>query len=82
MTIPNESHPGWARAISGQAAHHYEYLATNILIGRLTLLYHKDSSPAAVRKSVTDLRTFFEKNKDVPKVQADLNKIFGEGLIK
>jgi hypothetical protein len=78
MTIPHESHPGWSKAISGHASHNYEFLATKILMGRLTLDYNRDHSPEAVRKSVAELRTFFEKNKDVPKVQADLKKIFGE----
>jgi hypothetical protein len=82
MIIPDETHPGWVRAISGHGSPNYELLATKILIGRLTLTYEIDPSPETTRKSVTELRTFFERNIDLPKTQADLKKIFNEAMIK
>jgi len=82
MIIPDESDPGWVMAISGQKSPKYELLATKILLGRLTLIYEMNPSPETIRKGVAELRAFFLRNKDVPKVQADLKKIFGETVIK
>lgn len=82
MMIPDESNPGWVRAISGQDYPKYELLATKILLGRLTLIYEMDPSPETTRKSVAELRAFFMRNEDTPKAQADLVKIFGETIKK
>lgn len=82
MIIPDESHPGWIKAICGQGSSHYELLATKILIGRLTLTYEIDPSPETTRKSVAELRTFFERNIDLPKAQADLKKILDKVVIE
>jgi hypothetical protein len=78
MLIPAESDPGWIRAISGQESPKYELLATKILLGRLTVIYEMNASPETTRKCVAELRAFFERNKDIPKAQADLRKIFIE----
>jgi hypothetical protein len=82
MIIPDESDPGWVRAISGQTSPKYELLATKILLGRLTLIYEMNPSPETTRKSVAELRAFFERNKDTPKALADLMKIFGDTTVK
>ncbi len=81
MTIPDESDPGWVRAISGEESPKYELLATKILLGRLSLIYEINPSPETTRKSVAELRAYFVRNKDLPKAQADLKKIFGEAVI-
>jgi hypothetical protein len=73
--IPNESHPGWLKAISGQGQLQFSFLATKIIMGRLNRDYKSDSSLAAVRKLTNELRDFFKKNIRLPKVQADLQKI-------
>ena len=75
MTIPNEYHPGWLKAISGQGHFEFEFLATKIIMGRLNRDYRKATTPAAARKLVTELHDFFQKNIKQPKVQADLKKI-------
>ncbi len=82
MIIPDESNPGWMRVISGQDYAKYELLATKILIGRLMLIYEMNPSPETARKCVAELRAFFERNKDTPKAQADLMKIFDESVKK
>jgi hypothetical protein len=82
MIIPDESDPGWERAISGQEALKFGLLATKILLGRLTIIHEMDSSPETTRKSVAELRAYFERNKDVPKAMSDLKVIFGEGVVK
>jgi hypothetical protein len=79
MIIPDESDPGWVKAISGQESPKFGSLATKILLGRLTILYEMDPSPETTRKSVAELRAYFVRNMDVPKAMADLKVIFGEG---
>jgi hypothetical protein len=81
MIIPDESDPGWVKAISGEKFPKYELLATKILLGRLTLIYEMNPSPETTRRCVSELRAFFEWNKDLPKAQADLKKIFSEAVI-
>lgn len=75
MAIPNDNHPGWLKAISGQGNFEFEFLATKMVMGRLSINYKKDPSPANAKKLVSELREFFEKNEKLPKVQADLKKI-------
>lgn len=82
MKVPNESHPGWVKAISGKESYAYEFLATKILMGRLNLLYQRNPSPETIKSCVTELRSFFEKNQHIPKAQADLIKIFGDTVTK
>lgn len=80
MIIPDESDPRWIRAISGEETPKYELLATKIILGRLTLIYEMDPTPETAQQCVSELRTFFVWNKDLPKAQADLRKIFGEAV--
>ncbi|WP_419657494.1 hypothetical protein Dvar_66380 [Desulfosarcina variabilis str. Montpellier] len=75
MTIPNENHPGWLKAISGEGDFKFEFLATKMVMGRLNSNYKKDSSPAATKQLIADLRDFFQQNSKLPKAQADLKKI-------
>jgi len=78
--IPEESDPCWMKAISGEETPKYELLATKIILGRLTLIYEMDPSPETARKCVNELRSYFLWNKDLPKAQADLSKIFGKAV--
>lgn len=80
MFIPEESDPCWMRAISGEISPKYELLATKILLGRLHLLCEMDPSPETAQKCVAELRAFFVWNKDLPKAQSDLRKIYGEAV--
>ena len=82
MTIPDKSHPGWVRAITGNESPNFELLATKILIGRLTLVFEVSPSPEVAKGCAAELWAFFVRNKYLPKAQADLKKIFGEAVIK
>lgn len=80
MIIPEESDPCWMKAISGKETPKYELLATKIILGRLILLYEMNPSPDTAQKCVAELRDFFIWNKDLPKAQSDLRKIFGKAV--
>lgn len=82
MNIPDKSHPGWIKAITAEETPDYKLLATKILIGRLTLAYQVNPSPEAAKGCAAELWAFFIRNKNLPKAQADLEKIFGEAVIK
>lgn len=82
MIIPDESDPCWIKAISGDKIPNYELLATKILLGRLSLLYEMEPSADTARKCASELRAFFVWNKDLPKAQADLEKISGKAVQK
>jgi hypothetical protein len=43
MTIPDENHPGWLKAISGQGNLQFESLATKVIMGRLNQDYKRDA---------------------------------------
>ncbi|NMC85041.1 MAG: hypothetical protein GYA58_07115 [Anaerolineaceae bacterium] len=80
MIIPDETDPCWIKAISGEDSPKYELLATKIILGRLNLIYEMDPSPETAQKCVSELRSFFIWNKDLPKAQTDLEKILGKAV--
>ena len=80
MIIPDESDPCWFRAISGDESPKFDLLATKIILGRLSLIYQMDPSPETAKKCVAELREYFVWNKDLPKAQGDLRKIFDEAV--
>ncbi|MCG3210347.1 MAG: hypothetical protein FOGNACKC_03978 [Anaerolineae bacterium] len=79
MRLPEPEHPAWLQVISGETIHPYESLATKIILGRLNLKFRQDSSPEATRQYIQELRGYFAMNLRLPKVQADLARIFDEG---
>jgi hypothetical protein len=78
MDVPPVSHPGWKNIVSGNEKHQFEFLATNLLLGYLSLQVKKDSSPQIVHKCAQELHDMFVRNADLPSVQRDLTKIFGK----
>lgn len=79
MRLPDTEHPAWLQVISGEKVHPYESLATKIILGRLNLKFRLDSSPEATEQYIQELRGYFEMNLRLPKVQADLARIFDQG---
>lgn len=79
MIIPNEANPGWMKAIAGQLPSNFEFLATKILMGRLSLAYQKNPSPLTAKKCIAELRSFFKNNANTPMAQADLHRIIAGG---
>ncbi len=81
MQLPGEQHPSWRKLIDSQGQYQFEFLATKIILFRLNLIYRRNQSPQQMENCVHELWTFFERNSNLPKVQNDLEKIFGEGAI-
>lgn len=80
MHLPNAEHPAWLQVISGEKIYQYESLATKIILARLNMKFRQDSSPEAIYRYIEELREYFAMNLRLPKVQADLTKIFSQGV--
>ena len=81
MDVPPVSHPGWKNIVSGRERHHFEFLATNLLLGYLSLQVKRDSSPQIVQKCAQEFHDIFVRNADLASVQRDLIKIFGKDAL-
>jgi hypothetical protein len=81
MDVPPVSHPAWKNIVSGKVRHQFEFLATNLLLGYLSLQVKRDPSPAVVQKCAQELHDIFVRNGDLTSVQRDLTKIFGKDLL-
>lgn len=81
MDVPPVSHPAWKNLVSGKDQHQFEFLATNFLLGYLTLQVKRDSSPQIIQKCAQELHDIFARNVDLVSVQRDLIKIFGRNAM-
>lgn len=81
MQLPSEQHPIWQELINRKNHYHFEFLAATLLLGKLNLKCRLDKNPQEMERSIHELRSFFERNSHLPKVQSDLRRVFGEGLI-
>ena len=78
MDVPPVSHPAWKNLVTGTERHQFEFLATNLLLGYLSLQVQRDSSPEIVQKCAQELHDIFLRNADLTSVQRDLLQIFGK----
>ena len=81
MDVPPVSHPGWKNIVSGKVRHQFEFLATNLLLGYLSLQVKRDSSPEILLKCAQEIHDIFVRNADLVSVQRDLIKIFGKDAL-
>ena len=79
MNVPSTSHPLWKDIVTGKKQVQFDFLASKMMVGRISILLSTDDSEAVIQKSVQDLHDIFSKNINLPKVQNDLKKLFGEG---
>lgn len=78
MKIPDANHPTWLKLVTGEIKPSVEFLATKILLSKLSLNYQMTPSPVIAQRGIKELIALFEANIRLPKVQNDLIKIFGE----
>lgn len=82
MLLPSERNPVWKELILNENKYQFEFLATKIILGRLSLKCRINNSPEELYKCVHELHVFFVKNQHQPKVQNDLKMVFGEGALR
>lgn len=75
MIVPPASDPIWKGLVTGQIRYNCEFMATKVLLTRIMTSISYDKS--RVEQGINELRSLFEKNISVPKVQVDLWNLFG-----
>lgn len=77
MEIPPSTHPAWRAVLLGEKKVELEFLGAKMLLTRAQIQLQNDPSPIEVTKTAYEFRNIFSKNASIPKVQRDLEKIFG-----
>jgi hypothetical protein len=79
MVIPDVSDKIWQNVLLQSHPYEFEFLALKILLTRLKtkLRFHPDDE--SLQNSAKELRELFVKTANIPKVQADLQKIVRQG---
>jgi len=78
MNIPTSDNKKWNRLISGEINKDFDFFPLKLLLARLQLEHKLDKGQDTMERCITELRLLFMKNKNIPKAQDDLNKIFGK----
>lgn len=76
MVIPDKTSPVWKNILSNNGAYKLEFLAFEMLLGRLALMYKANPTEEVYSKCVDEATAFFNKTQHMPVAQADLKKIF------
>jgi hypothetical protein len=77
MEIPPSTHPMWRAVLLGEKKVELEFLGAKMLLTRAQMQLRNDSSPIEVTKIAHEFRNIFSKNAGIPKIQRDLERIFG-----
>jgi hypothetical protein len=78
MNVPRATNPIWLKVITGEIRPDVQFLATKILLNKLTITYKMDQSNSTTQNGINELVGLFENNIQIQKVQDDLIKIFGK----
>lgn len=81
MDIPSTSHQAWKDVLTGKRQYNFESFAVQLVTKRLSLQVSLNPSPDNLNNCVKEFREMFVKNARLPRVQKDLEKIFGKGGI-
>lgn len=77
VRIPGPSHPRWREIVLGQKVYKLKYFAVKMLLGRIVCRIAANPTDEAVRESIAQLHSIYEKNSSSPAAQEDLKTIFG-----
>ncbi|MBN2069692.1 MAG: hypothetical protein JW739_08660 [Opitutales bacterium] len=81
MPLPNINHPIWKELITKRPEHQFDFFAFKLILSRLNMEYEKNPSPQAIETYARELKAFLEKNANLPKLQNDVRKLFGNGAM-
>jgi hypothetical protein len=82
MNVPPISHPSWNKIITEPNGYRFEFLATKLLLGYLSLQVKRDPSPQTIQRCAQEFHDIFVRNVDLTSVQRDLTMIFGKDSLK
>lgn len=77
MDLPSKTNRTWQDIVTGKKTFQLKFLASKILLGRLTRSASENPSPDNIKACVDQLYAVFEKNAKIPTVQEDITTIFG-----
>ena len=75
MILPPTSDPLWRDLIMGKLSCNFEFMPTKVLLTRIKASVSYDQT--RIQSGIEELRSLFLKNALIPKVQNDLQNIFG-----
>lgn len=78
MQLPSINHPIWKELITKRPEHQFEFFAFKLILSRMNMEYEKHPSPQAIETHARELKSFLEKNANLPKLQNDVRKLFGK----
>jgi len=77
MSLPAKGSKEWSDIVTGKKTFTFKFLATKILLGRLTRSVSENPSSENIKAGIDQLYDVFAKNAHIPSVQEDLKTIFG-----
>jgi hypothetical protein len=82
MNVPSAKHPRWFQIVTGEASQQFDFLAANILLGRVQMLTDEQKTRAKYLEIAVQLRELMESFKHLPSARRDLVRLFGEEGLK
>lgn len=79
MNVPLATDRVWKDILQHKVKHEFEFLALNIMLGRLSLEVERDPSHATLQKCANEIHNLLEKNAHLPSAKRDIQKIMGAG---
>lgn len=77
MNVPPGTDKVWKDILQRKVKYNFEFLALNIMLGRLFLEMERDPSPATLQKCANEIHNLLDKNAHLPSAKRDLQKILG-----
>ena len=77
MNVPSSTDKVWKDILQKRVKYEFEFLALNIMLGRLLLELERDPSPATLEKCANDVHNLLAKNAHLPSAKRDIQKILG-----
>jgi len=77
MNVPLGTDKVWGDILQRRVKYDFEFLALNIMLGRLFLEIERDPSPVTLQKCANDMHNLLIRNAHLPSAKRDIQKILG-----
>jgi hypothetical protein len=77
MNVPLSTDRIWADILQHKIKFEFDFLALNIMLGRLFMEIERDPSAATLQKCSNQLHDLLAKNAHLPSARRDIQKILG-----
>jgi hypothetical protein len=79
MSIPLSTDKVWKDILQRKVKFEFEFLALNIMLGRLFMEIERDPSPGTLQRCASEIHNLLHKNAHLPSARRDIQKILGVG---